>query len=564
MSSRQVELVVRRAGNPEQRLFLAPGVTHLGRAEDNDLVLADIGVSRRHARIIVNESQVRYEDLGSGNGSFLRGRRVDRHVLGNGDEIVIDPFQLTFRLHGTRGPVPEDDETVRPPEAEEMEAAPARLVVLAGHRLAAAYPVGSAPLSLGRSEVRDVVLFDPAASRDHAAIELHPDGFWLIDRGSANGTYINELRASGSHRLATGDRIRIGATEFRFELSSGGAPAQLAPPPLQAAPPPVSAAPPPVSAAPPPAAPPPVAATPPPMVAPPPQQPPMTVPTPPVEPAPMPAPQMAAPPQPVAQPAPAPASPAQKPGGNNVLVVVVAVVGFFFVVILCAALAGAYLLYKNGGLPTSAPEPPGVGAVWTPAAGSEPEVARLMAQGAQHDGHGRYFEAAGRYYKVIKLDAEHPEARRRGYLACENIAFDVLASDLATRDVDERAMRKEIRAALAQGEAAIAGEANVAETYDLLHGLSTKLPADEDLAKMTRRVKSAAARFAKSDEGQKLQKTVGKHVEEGFAALASNNLDGAQAAFEAAQEADPERQTPQFFRAQDGLHVVEVARSYGG
>ncbi len=538
MSSRQVELVVRRAGNPEQRLFLAPGVTHLGRAEDNDLVLVDIGVSRRHARIIVNEAQVRYEDLGSGNGSFLRGRRVDRHVVANGDEIVIDPFQLTFRVHGSRGPVPEDDETVRPPRIDELDSAPARLIVLAGHRLAAAYPVGTTALSLGRSEVRDVVLFDPAASRDHAAIEYRADGYWLVDRGSANGTYTNELRVSGSHRLATGDRIRIGATEFRFELSPALAAAPLNLPDLTAAPPPPVSVPPPVAAPVPGLAPPPVEG-PVPVAAP--------VPMAPVRPA------------PVAEPAPAHAA-----DGKGVVVVVVAVLACLAVIMLAVALLGGYFLLKNGGLPTNAPEPPGIGEVWEPAEDADGQIARLMAQGAQHDGHGRYYNSAGRYYKVIKLDSAHPEARRRGYLACENIAFDVLADDLASRDVNPRALRKDVRAALKQAGAALDGRANLADAYDVVHALATKLPANDDLADMAQRLKRAASSYAKSEEGIAHQEAVGAKVQDGFAALAEGELDAAAAAFNAAVEADPDRQTPQYFRAQDGLHAVNIARSYGG
>jgi len=276
-------------------------------------------------------------------------------------------------------------------------------------------------------------------------------------------------------------------------------------------------------------------------------------------------------PAPVAQPAPVvqqpvapqPAPAAQAPANRNWLVVVVAVVGFFVVVLGCAALVGGYFLYKNGGLPTSVPTPPGVGEVWSPAEGSEAEVARLMAQGAQHDGHGRHFEAAGRYYKVIKIDSAHPEARRRGYLACENIAFGVLSDDLAARDVDERALARDVKAALKQGRAAVDGKANLADTFDLLHGLATQLPNNTELADAARRVKSAAARFASSDDGQALQATVGEHVETGFAALSESDFDAAEAAFNEAVEADPERQAPQSFRARDGLHAVEVARASG-
>jgi hypothetical protein len=244
--------------------------------------------------------------------------------------------------------------------------------------------------------------------------------------------------------------------------------------------------------------------------------------------------------------------------------VLVAIAGFLVVVLGCAALVGGYFVYQNGGLPSTAPTPPGFGEKWEPASGTEDEAARLMAQGAQHSGHGRYFDAAGRYYKVIKLDGAHPEARRRGYMACENIAFDVLSDDLVSRDVNERAMKKEIRSALRQGQAAIGGKANLADTFDLLHGLSTRLPAHAALADTTRKVKSAAARFASSEAGQELQAAVAEHVEAGFSALASGDLESASSAFNTAVETDPDRQTPQYFRAQDGLHAVAMAQSAGG
>jgi pSer/pThr/pTyr-binding forkhead associated (FHA) protein len=92
--SRHVELIVRRSGDPDRRMVLAEGVSHLGRAEDNELVLADIGVSRRHARITVEPQQVKIEDLGSGNGTFVRSRRIDQHVIaGEMTVLVVDSFK---------------------------------------------------------------------------------------------------------------------------------------------------------------------------------------------------------------------------------------------------------------------------------------------------------------------------------------------------------------------------------------------------------------------------------------------------------------------------------------
>ncbi|MBL8615737.1 MAG: FHA domain-containing protein, partial [Deltaproteobacteria bacterium] len=240
MSSRQVELVVRRSGQPEWRRVLAQGVTQMGRAEDNDLVLPDIGVSRRHARIVVDRDEVRIEDLGSGNGTFFKGRRVDSQVLSEGDEVVVDPFTLVFHFQGGKD---EDDETLR---AEGEEAPAIQLLVLAGHRLAPAYPLLATGLGLGRSPAQDIVLFDPAASRDHARVEARADGLWLFDRGSANGTYVNGERVNGTQRLSAGDHIRIGATEFRLEVGAGAAAAPAKAAPAPAPPPARSAAPSPV------------------------------------------------------------------------------------------------------------------------------------------------------------------------------------------------------------------------------------------------------------------------------------------------------------------------------
>lgn len=98
-------------------------------------------------------------------------------------------------------------------------------------------------VTLGRSPECDVVVQDQAMSRRHAQLKL-ADGRWLlVDLGSANGVWVGNQRVR-EHRLASGDRFRLGTTSFVFrqrpaeeelgETVRLTAPAVAAPAPFQA------------------------------------------------------------------------------------------------------------------------------------------------------------------------------------------------------------------------------------------------------------------------------------------------------------------------------------------
>ncbi|WP_217242695.1 FHA domain-containing protein [Streptomyces sp. AC555_RSS877] len=62
----------------------------IGRAEDNDLVIDDLGVSRRHAELrALPDGTYEIVDLGSHNGTFLNGLAVTRALIGPGDIVGI-------------------------------------------------------------------------------------------------------------------------------------------------------------------------------------------------------------------------------------------------------------------------------------------------------------------------------------------------------------------------------------------------------------------------------------------------------------------------------------------
>ncbi len=79
--------------------------------------------------------------------------------------------------------------------------------------------VAGAPIVIGRGEECEVPLWDEAASRRHALLESRPDGLWLVDLGSANGTWIGEDRID-RRRLEGGELVRIGGTVLRVETRS--------------------------------------------------------------------------------------------------------------------------------------------------------------------------------------------------------------------------------------------------------------------------------------------------------------------------------------------------------
>jgi DNA-binding winged helix-turn-helix (wHTH) protein len=82
----------------DRHIPLAPGENLLGRASDARVVIDLARVSRHHARIVVEGAGAVLEDLGSKNGTFLRGEPVTAAAqLKDGDEICIGAAVLVFR-----------------------------------------------------------------------------------------------------------------------------------------------------------------------------------------------------------------------------------------------------------------------------------------------------------------------------------------------------------------------------------------------------------------------------------------------------------------------------------
>jgi len=78
------------------RSYPLVGPTIVGRAPECALRLDESGLSRQHARLVPTGDGVQVEDLGSTNGSFINGKRIQRGFASPGDEIGFDT--LRFRV----------------------------------------------------------------------------------------------------------------------------------------------------------------------------------------------------------------------------------------------------------------------------------------------------------------------------------------------------------------------------------------------------------------------------------------------------------------------------------
>jgi pSer/pThr/pTyr-binding forkhead associated (FHA) protein len=80
---------------------LGPGNTVAGRGGECGIFLADVTVSREHARFSVDASGLCVTDLASTNGTYVNGTRHDAGKLAEGDELMIGKFHLKVsRGHG--------------------------------------------------------------------------------------------------------------------------------------------------------------------------------------------------------------------------------------------------------------------------------------------------------------------------------------------------------------------------------------------------------------------------------------------------------------------------------
>jgi pilus assembly protein CpaF len=92
-----VRITVTEKGGPVRRLEFDKGEITVGRVQGNDIILAKGNVSKRHARLTLDNGQWLLEDLNSTNGTYVNGRRIgEPHTIRPADRVFIGDFVIEF------------------------------------------------------------------------------------------------------------------------------------------------------------------------------------------------------------------------------------------------------------------------------------------------------------------------------------------------------------------------------------------------------------------------------------------------------------------------------------
>lgn len=191
MSTYSLKIV---SGPASGRELPAAAALEIGRDPAAGLSLPDDElVSHRHARIDPTAEGLVLEDLGSRNGTFVNGTRVEAPtLLSPGDRVVIGETAIEVGL---------------------VEPARECLLLVSSHG-GPAYEVAlTGPLEVGRDPAAGLPLPDDGqVSWRHVRLVPRSDGIEVEDLESTNGTFVDGLRIAGTTVVHAGCRLSVGET----------------------------------------------------------------------------------------------------------------------------------------------------------------------------------------------------------------------------------------------------------------------------------------------------------------------------------------------------------------
>ncbi len=116
-----------KTGGPIKRTAIAPLPFTIGRSDGVSMRIDSTQVSREHARITKRQGELRITDLGSTNGTFVNGQRIEEARLEHGDIVHVATAELIYFSGQTIKSKPVATQVLDPHEARACAVGFARL-----------------------------------------------------------------------------------------------------------------------------------------------------------------------------------------------------------------------------------------------------------------------------------------------------------------------------------------------------------------------------------------------------------------------------------------------------
>ena len=209
--------------SPVREIELTGPSYTIGRGSASDIRLNqhDLLASRTHARIFQRSGQYFIADLESMHGTLINGKKLREPVLLHNND-TIEMGETRIRVLAEEQPDAEKAESITDNDLEQEDFTRVmdqdelyrlihwQLVALNPESIKdTVFPLDKEEIFLGRT-VGDILLADDSVSNPHALISREGSRYFLEDKGSTNGTFVNNEQVQEKRELQEGDTIRLG------------------------------------------------------------------------------------------------------------------------------------------------------------------------------------------------------------------------------------------------------------------------------------------------------------------------------------------------------------------
>lgn len=217
-----------------EHIFQSNEVYYIGRSSDNDIILDDKTISRKHLKIFKDKNKWQVELVSEVGLLYLDTQPIIEHIILENVRLLVPPYHLIFELIDSKS---ENDTELMTNTGSTLDAdiieenyddATAAGVELGNPYLRIQYKDGMEEFLelkgnqwiLGRGEEATIPLRDQRSSRNHILIFKKGLKYYVRDLGSSNGTLFNGKRLieNKDKNCLSGDSIQIGSTHIRFEI----------------------------------------------------------------------------------------------------------------------------------------------------------------------------------------------------------------------------------------------------------------------------------------------------------------------------------------------------------